>query len=230
MVSLTEDERAAIERLPMQIADIGADQEIVREGDKPTRCFAVLEGFAMTFKVTGPGKRQIIAFHLPGDMPDLQSLHLEVLDITVSALTPCRVGFVQHEALHELCARYPRLGHAFWRETLVAAAVFREWVMNVGQRQAYARLAHIFCEWVARMRAMGLAEDHTCELPMTQTELGDATGMTTVHVNRTIQRLRADGLIELKGSKLTVLDWERLKHVGDFDPTYLHQRGRRAAA
>ena len=163
-------------------------------------------------------------------MPDLQSLHLEVLDITVTTLTPCKVGFVQHEAMRELCARFPRLSDAFWRETLVAAAVFREWVMNVGRRQAYARIAHVFCEWMTRMEAIGLAADNTCEFPMTQNELADATGMTTVHVNRTLQRLRAEGLIELTGSKLTILDWERLQQVGDFDPTYLHYSRPRTAA
>jgi CRP-like cAMP-binding protein len=231
MVSLTDEERAAIERLPMQITEIQADQDIVREGDRPSKCFAILEGFAMTFKVTGAGKRQIVAFHIPGDMPDLQSLHLEVLDISVSALTRCKVGFVQHEALRDLCARFPRLADAFWRETLVASSVFREWVMNVGQRQAHARVAHVLCEWVRRMEAMGLAADHTCELPMTQNELADATGMTTVHVNRTLQRLRAEGLISLAGSKLAVLDWEGLKEAGDFDPTYLHlSTGRQRAA
>ena len=230
MCELSLAERDALERLPMQLREFEADQDIVREGDRPTKCFAILEGFASTLKMTGPGKRQIMAFHLPGDIPDLQSLHLEILDITVTTLTACKVGFVQHEAMRELCARFPRLGDAFWRETLVASAVFREWVMNVGRRDAYARIAHVFCEWTTRMRAMGLAEEYILELPITQAELGDATGMSTVHVNRTIQRLRADRLIELTGSKLTVLDWEGLKQAGDFDPTYLHFRHQDAPA
>jgi CRP-like cAMP-binding protein len=221
---LSDDERAALEKLPMQLSDIRADQEIVREGDRPSRCFAVLEGFACTFKVTGEGKRQIVAFHVPGDMPDVQSLHLEVLDITIGTLTPCKIGFVQHEAMRDLCMRFPRIAGALWRDTLIDAAIFREWVMNVGRRQAYGRIAHILCEWIVKMRAAGLAEDHTCELPMTQTELADATGMTTVHVNRTLMDLRRDGLIDLKGSKLAALDWEGLKQAGDFDPTYLHLR------
>lgn len=230
LISLTDDERAALERLPMQITKVKADQDIVREGDRPTRCFTILEGFAMTFKVTGPGKRQIMAFHIPGDMPDLQSLQLEVLDLTVSTLTPCTVGFVQHETIRDLCRRFPRIGDVLWRETLVAAAVFREWVMNVGQRQAYARVAHVCCEWMTRMEAMGLAEDRSCELPITQNELADATGMSTVHVNRTLQRLRAEGLIELRDGRLTIVDWEGLQNAGDFDPTYLHYGRRRDAA
>jgi CRP-like cAMP-binding protein len=227
---LSDDEKAALEKLPMSITDIRADQDIVREGDRPTRCFALLEGYACTFKVTGEGKRQIMAFHTPGDVPDLQSLHLEVLDMTIGTLTPCKVGFVEHGAMRDLCVRHPRIAGAFWRDTLISAAIFREWVMNVGRRQAYGRLAHLLCEWVTKMRAVGLAEDHACDLPMTQNELADATGMTTVHVNRTLQDLRRHNLIELKGSKLTVLDWEGLKQEGDFDPTYLHLRNVDAAA
>ena len=132
---LQDDERLALEKLPMQLVDFRADQEIVREGDRPTRCFAILEGFACTSKVTDQGKRQIVAFHVPGDMPDVQSLHLDVLDITVATLTPCRIGFIQHDALRDVCARFPRITGALWRETLISGAVFREWVMNVGQRR-----------------------------------------------------------------------------------------------
>jgi CRP-like cAMP-binding protein len=124
--------------------------------------------------------------------------------------------------MRDLCKAQPRLAAAFWRETLIDASIFREWVTNVGRRNAYARLAHVLCELLVRLRAVGLAEDDACELPMTQGEIGDATGISTVHVNRTLQELRGDGLITLKGEKLTVLDWDRLKKAADFDPTYLH--------
>ena len=116
-----------------------------------------------------------------------------------------------------------------WRETLIDASIFREWVMNVGRREAINQIAHVLCELVVRMRAVGLAEDHSCEFPITQTELGDATGNSTVHVNRTLQELRAAGLIHLEKGKLTVLNWAELKQVGDFDPTYLHREQRQAA-
>jgi CRP-like cAMP-binding protein len=112
---------------------------------------------------------------------------------------------------------------AFWRQTLIDAAIFREWMTNIGRREAYNRMAHLFCEWIVRLRAVGLAQDHACDMPMTQAELADAMGISTVHVNRGLKELRGDGLISLKGSRLTVLDWEQLKQVGDFDPTYLHQ-------
>jgi CRP-like cAMP-binding protein len=219
---LSDDERAALENLPMHVQDLRADQDIVREGDRPSRSCLLLDGYAATYKMTGDGKRQIMAFHIPGDIPDLQSLHLRVLDNSLGTLTQCRVGFIQHEALRDLCRRYPRLNDALWRQTLIDAAIFREWVTNIGRRDAYNRIAHLFCEWVVRLRTVGLVRDHTCELPMTQSELGDAMGISTVHVNRVLQELRGNGLISLRGSTLRVLDWEQLKQVGDFDPTYLH--------
>jgi CRP-like cAMP-binding protein len=220
---LSNVERAAVETLPMQVQTITADQDIVREGDRPSRSCALLQGYTATYKTTGNGKRQIHAFHIPGDIPDLQSLHLPVLDNSIITLTPCRVGFIQHEVLRELCRKHPRLMEAFWRQTLIDAAIFREWMTNIGRREAYARMAHIFCEWIVRLRAVGLAQDYACELPMTQAELADAASISTVHVNRVLQELRGDGLIILKGSRLAVLDWEQLKQAGDFDPTYLHQ-------
>jgi CRP-like cAMP-binding protein len=227
--SLTDEERHALEALPMQVQAIRTDQDLVREGDRPSRSFVLLEGYASTYKMTGGGKRQIQAWHIPGDIPDLQSLHLKVLDNSVTTLTPSRVGFIQHEVLRDLCRRYPRINDVFWRDTLINASVFREWMTNVGRREAYSRMAHLFCEWIVRLRAVGLVEDHACDLPMTQSELADATSITTVHVNRVLQELRKDGLIELKGNKLKVLDWVRLKHAGDFDPLYLHIDPREAA-
>ena len=220
--TLTEDERDALVSLPMQVADLKADQDVVREGDCPSQSFLLLEGFACTYKIVGEGKRQIMVFHISGDIPDLQSLHLTVLDNSVGTITPCKVGFIRHETLHDLCGRFPRIASALWRQTLIDAAVFREWIANIGQREAYSRIAHLLCEMVVRLRAVGLAQDHTCDLPITQSELADATGLTTVHVNRVLQELRGAGLITLKGSVLSVLDWDELKKAGDFDLTYLH--------
>ena len=221
---LSDDEKIALVSLPMQVTNLRADQDIVREGDRPTRSCLVLAGFTCMYKLTGEGKRQIMGFNIPGDIPDLQSLHLTVLDTSLGTITPCKVGFIQHEVLHELCQRYPRIASAFWRETLIDASIFREWVMNVGRREAINQIAHLMCELVVRMKAVGLADDHSCDFPITQTELGDATGNSTVHVNRTLQALRGDGLIELHHSRLTILDWARLKEVAQFDPAYLHLR------
>jgi CRP-like cAMP-binding protein len=227
---LTDEEKTALTALPMQIATLRSDQDIVREGDRPSRCFLMLEGFVCTYKITARGRRQIMGFYIPGDIPDLQSLHLPVLDATLGTLTQCKVAFIQHEDLRRLCQSYPRLASAFWRETLIDAAIFREWVMNVGRRETYARIAHVFCEMLARMRVVGLAQDNACEFPISQVELADAIGSTPVHVNRTLQKMRADGLIQLFGTRLSIPDWERLKAAGEFDPTYLFLEQRRASA
>jgi CRP-like cAMP-binding protein len=222
--SLDNDDRKAVDRLPLQIADIKADQDIVREGDRPARSCFLLEGLACWSKTTGTGKRQILSFQIPGDLPDMQSIHLSTLDSTLTTLSPSRVAFVQHEALRDICARRPNVASAFWRMTLIDAAIFREWVANVGSRQAYGRVSHLLCEMVVRYGAVGLTNSYSCNLPITQTELADATGLSTVHVNRTLQGLRRKQLIRWKDSEFEVLDWPGLKEAGDFDATYLHLR------
>ncbi|WP_342211340.1 helix-turn-helix domain-containing protein [Microvirga pakistanensis] len=153
-----------------------------------------------------------------------------MLDNSVGTISQCRVGFITHEALWDLCIRYPRITAAFWRETLIDASIFREWVMNVGHREGVSRMAHVLGELMVRLRAVDLVEDHACDLPITQREFADALGFTTVHVNRVLQQMRAEGLIELSGERLNIPDWEKLKEVGEFDPTYLHLESDRAAA
>jgi CRP-like cAMP-binding protein len=219
---LSEEEKQALQDLPMQITVFKADQDIVRIGDRPSQCCLLLEGYTCVYKLTSEGKRQIMALHVPGDIPDLQSLHLKVLDNSIATICPCTIGFIQHEDLRRVCERYPRITAALWRETLVDASVFREWLLNIGRRESYTRMAHLLCEFLVRLKVVGLAEDGTFDLPITQVELADAIGTSTVHVNRVLQALRAEGLIETKSTQVTIPDWERLKEVGDFDPLYLH--------
>ncbi|CAM2750649.1 Fumarate and nitrate reduction regulatory protein [Methylobacterium mesophilicum] len=222
LFTLTDDERAALNALPMQVVQFEAYQDIVREGDQPGRCFALLEGIACTYKSTQGGKRQVMAYHVAGDIPDMQSLHLKVLDISIATVGPSKVGFVQHEAVRAMLRAFPRLGDALWRATLIDAALVREWMLNTGRREAFARMAHLFCELITRLGVVGLAPDLTCDLPMTQPELADALGITPVHVNRTIRDLKAAGLITLRSRRLTVHDWDGLRAAAEFDPTYLH--------
>jgi CRP-like cAMP-binding protein len=230
IVTLSDEEKSMLVNLPMQVQDLRADQDIVREGDRVSRSCILLEGFACRYKMTAEGKRQIMSFHIPGDIPDLQSIHLRTMDHSLQTLTPCKVGFITHEAIKDLCHRSPRIAGAFWRDTLIDAAIFREWMVNIGRREAFARAAHLFCEMLVRMKSVGLAQDHTCELPITQSELGDAMGISHVHANRTIQDLRKAGLISLKGTTFKALDWEGLKQAGEFSPIYLHLENEQAAA
>ena len=192
---LAPEEKAALLRLPLRLKTVAADQDIVREGDTPSECCLLVEGFACRYNVTAEGKRQILSFHISGDIPDLQSLHLSVMDHSLGTLIPCKLAFIQHDDLRSLMRNHPRLGDLFWRDTLIDAAVFRQWVVNVGRRQAPARMAHLLCELLVRLRAVELVEDHAFDLPVTQAELADALGISTVHVNRVLQDLRAQGLI-----------------------------------
>jgi CRP-like cAMP-binding protein len=227
--TLADEEKQALQDLPIQTLSLKAGQDIVRIGDRPSQSCLILEGFTCVYKLTSEGKRQIMALHVPGDIPDLQSLHLKVMDNSIATISPCAVGFIQHEDLRHLCDRYPRLTAAFWRETLVDASIFREWLLNIGRREAYTRMAHLLCEFLMRLKAVGLVEDGSFELPITQAELADAIGTSSVHVNRVLQALRADGLIQTKRTQVSVPDWEKLKEAGEFDPLYLHQERNGAA-
>jgi CRP-like cAMP-binding protein len=140
------------------------------------------------------------------------------------------VGFIEHEHLRYRCERHPRIAAAFWRETLIEASIYREWMTSIGRRDAASRIAHLFCEMVVRLRAVGLGSRRSCEFPVTQQETADALGLTDVHVNRTLRDLREAGLVSLKDGTLTIPDWGALVHVGEFDPTYLHLQGPANAA
>ena len=227
---LSPDEKQALQNLPMEVQVIEADKDIVRIGDSPSHCCLLVEGYISVYKLTAAGKRQITAFHVPGDMPDLQSLHLQVLDNSLATATPCTVGFIQHDDLRRMCERYPRITSALWRETLVDASIFREWVLNVGRRDAFSRMAHLLCELRVKLKAVDLAKNDTFDLPFTQVELADAIGASNVHVNRVLKDLRAKGLIQSEGTRLTIPDWEKLKEAAGFDPLYLHLEKQEAAA
>lgn len=219
---LTSEEKQTLIDLPIQTKEIKKNQDIAKVGDQPTRCCLIVEGFTSVYKVSVEGKRQIMSLHVPGDIPDLQSLHLKVLDINIASIAPCKLGFIQHNDMQRLCDNHPRLAAAFWRETLIHSAIFREWLLNIGQRGAYPRIAHLICELMLRLKAVGLAENRTFNMPVTQAEIADATGMTQVHVNRVFQALRADGLISTEKNRMTIPDWDKLQHAGEFDPLYLH--------
>jgi CRP-like cAMP-binding protein len=227
---LSQEEKHAILRLPVTIREIGPDQDIVREGDQPSQCCVVLEGFQCRYKMLRDGERQIMSFHVPGDIPDLQSLFLTTMDHSLGTITPNRVGFVTHDALRELIRQHPGLAERLWRETLIDAAIFREWITNVGSRDAYTRIAHLICEFFVRLRSVGLTNGTTFNFPLTQTEIADATGLSTVHVNRSIQQIRADGLLSIERGICTIPDFGRLKDAAMFDPNYLHLRGAASAA
>jgi CRP-like cAMP-binding protein len=221
-MQLDKDDEDAVLRLPHKVKTLGAHNYIVRDGEKPTHCCLLLSGFAFRHKVSGDGGRQIISIHMKGDVVDLQNSLLRTSDHNVQALTNIEVAFIPVEAVQKLAFDRPTVGRAMWYETLVDASIFREWTLNVGRRDSLTRTAHLLCEFALRLETAGLGEQCAYELPMTQEQLADALGLTSVHVNRTLKALTAEGLIERSKRSVKIADWKRLAAVGDFDSNYLH--------
>ncbi|KWV48883.1 cyclic nucleotide-binding protein [Bradyrhizobium macuxiense] len=210
--------RAASER----VRHFGPRVDIVREGDKPKDVHLILSGWACRYKQLEDGRRQVVSFFLPGDICDINVFILREMDHSIGTITPVSIADLPHEFFDHVAARHPRIVAAFWWETLVDAAIQREWTMNLGQRTALERTAHLLCEIWLRLRVAGLTRGDSCDFPLTQADLADAAGLSKVHVNRTLQELRANGLIVLKGRTLSVPDLDRLMRAGLFNPNYLH--------
>lgn len=219
---LTEGERGALRTVGGHEVRLSARTDIVKEGDAPGFTTVLLEGLVFRHKTPADGHRQIMAFHVPGDWPDLHSYFLPRMDHSLTAMTDCRVAQIPHPRLRQLIEEHPRLGQLLWRETMVDSTIFREWVVNLGSRDAFKRTAHLFCELREKMVAVGVSDGSSLELPMTQADLADTVGVSVVHMNRTLQSLRAEGAISLSRGRLQIPDWERLKQMGGFDPAYLH--------
>ena len=221
---LSEDDANLIASLPVTLQNVPGDHDVVRDGEVSDRCCLLIDGYLIRHKLEAMGKRQIVSFHVPGDVPDLYSLHLRPMDHNLTSLGPAVLGFIPHAAMLDVLARSFTLTGILWRETLVDAAIFREWVVNLGKRDAMARIAHLLCELALRLQAVGLARGDRFNFPASQLDIADATGMTPVHANRMIQQLRAQGLVQWEGSDVTIVDFDGLKRAGDFDERYLHLR------
>ena len=221
IIELSPAERQTIAELPERVLHVKSREDIV-DGSNPTSVHLVRSGMACRYTLLGDGQRQITAFLVPGDCCDLRALLMGDMDYSVAVLGPCELAVVPHQLLFAAIERQPRLGLALWGDTLLDAAIHREWVANVGRRPAYARIAHLLCEIWFRLKSVGISHDHAFDLPLTQGDLGDATGLSVVHVNRTIRQLREDGLIHLnRGRVVQLLDWQRLTEVAEFDLAYL---------
>ena len=227
---LSKEDREAIHALPYTLKTVEPHTYTTREGDRPTICAVLLSGFAYRHKLTGDGDRQIVSLHIPGEALDFQHLFLDVADHNVQTLTRADLAMIPRSALQQIATDRPGVGHAILVSILVEASIFREWVLNVGRRDSRARLAHVLCEFASRLDAQGLAGSYGYELPMTQDQLADALGLTPVHVNRTIKRLEAEGLITRERRFIRFPDWERMRDVADFNSRYLHLEPQAAAA
>jgi CRP-like cAMP-binding protein len=219
------DDVAAILGLPHRTKIIPRNGYIAREGNETTHSCLLISGFAMRHKIVAEGERQILAIHMKGDMVDLQNAMLRVADHNVQALTACELALIPHGAIKQLARERPVVGMAMWTDTLADASVFRQWVANVGRRDARTRIAHLLCEFSLRLKVAGLGEATDYELPMTQEHIADCTGLTPVHVNRMLKLLESEKLISRRTSRsISIGDWTSLAKAGDFDSTYLHLR------
>lgn len=219
---LSTEEAEALSALPFILRDVSSGQDIIRQGDQPVHSCVMIKGLAARFKMVREGERQINSFHIAGDVPDLQSLFLERMDHGLTALIATTIALIPHRALDRLITENPGLARRLWRETLVDSSVFLEWMCNIGRRPAIIRVAHIICELFVRYDSVGLAQNMRIPFPLTHASLGDAQGLSVVHVNRVLKQLRQEGLILIEGRTLTVLDWPRLQELGDFNANYLH--------
>ena len=220
--ALDEQDRAALLALPHSLKRIERHHYIVREGDRPTHSCLMLSGLSYRHKIVADGARQILSIQMAGDMVDLHNSLLGMADHAVQALTACQVAFIPREAIRKIAFERPAIGLAMWHDTLVDGSISREWLANLGRRDARTRLAHLLCEYALRVEAAGLGSPMTWELPMTQEQLGDCTSLTPVHVNRMLKSLEDDGLITRSQRSVTVNDWKALAETGDFDSAYLH--------
>lgn len=220
---LSPDDRDTLDAMAAQrVRRRRTREDIIREGDNPDHVNLILEGWACRYKMLSDGRRQILAFFVPGDLCDLHVYILRRMDHSIGALTPLVYAEISRDNFERTVEGRPRVMQAMWWDTLVTAAVQREWTTDIGQRSALERIAHLLLELFFRLDSVGLTDGDTCELPLTQADIADAMGMTPVHANRMLQELRLKKLIELSAKRLVICNLEGLQRVAQFNPNYLH--------
>ena len=222
---LDADDRSAILALPHTVRSLEAGNYIVREFDRAEHSCVLLSGFAIRHKMVAGGQRQILAIHMKGELVDLQNSLLARADHSVQMLTQGKVASIARSEINRLASERPAVGRAMWIDTLVEGSISREWIANVGRRDARTRISHLLCEFALRLEVAGLGQQTGYELPMTQEQLGDATGLTPVHVNRSLKAIQEEGLIQRTSPRSIIIgDWTKLAEAGDFNSNYLHLR------
>jgi len=222
LCGISEEDIRAIHELPLVVREFQPESMVLRDGQRATECCLIAEGFCARSKTLSDGKRQILSIHIPGEIPDLMSLFLNVMDHDLITLTPCTLAFINHRTLQQLHRSKPRVSEIFWRDTLIDAAFFREWIVNVGQRPAPARLAHLMAELRARLKVIGRVSGNSFEMPLTQAQIGEALGSSAMHVHRIINQLRQDGIAEVHRGRARVIDEKRFLELADFEERHLH--------
>lgn len=217
-------DRRALQSLPVQYARYQRQEILIAEGTISDAACLVVDGFVHRSKLLPNGNRQIFSLHMSGDIPDLHGLHLRTMDHSLVATSACEVAFIRHSAIRELLDASDTLTALLWRDSILDAAAFRAWMLMIGQAEAASRMAHLFCELYVRSDAVGLVRDNSFSLPVSQSDLADMLGISAVHANRTLQDIRADGLLNYEKGVVTILRWSALQELAQFDPQYLHLR------
>lgn len=228
LTPLSAEDRSLLEQITSRVRSVRARTDLVREGDPPQGVFLIMEGVACRYKLRAQGARQIMAYLLPGDFCDLDVALLTEMDHTIGTLSACQVVQISAETIQDLLINHPTIARALRLTTLVDEATLREWLVNVGRRSAEERVAHLLCELLLRLAAVGRTSEDGYDLPLTQVDLADMTGLTSVHVNRTLKVLREAKLIETTGRRLRILDLPRLQALAEFKANYLHLVGKAA--
>lgn len=219
---LSSEEEAAIRAIAGPAFDVPARRVLVEPGARLDRSLLILDGIAARYKDLRDGQRQTTALHVAGDFADLHSFTLKRLDHALMTLTPCRIAPVPHAKIDDLVTRFPRLGRLYWFSTNLDASIHREWVLSVGVRDALARIAHLFCELQVRLGLVGLAEPDRYRLALSQIDLAECHGLTPIHVNRSLRRLREMGVLTFRSGLVEITDPDGLRAIAEFDPDYLY--------
>jgi CRP-like cAMP-binding protein len=219
---VSAEEERALRAVIGEVREIGADKTIIRAGEEIDASTLLIDGLLCRYKDLRDGQRQIMELHVPGDFADLHSLTLKRLDHNVMTLTRARVAMAPHDRLREVTREQPHLTRLLWFSTNLDAAIHREWMLSLGRRSALSRVAHFFCEMRVRLGLIGMAEEGGYALDLTQVDLAECLGLTSVHINRTLKELRERGLVEFRGGRVAIGDLAGLEGVAEFDPAYLH--------
>jgi CRP-like cAMP-binding protein len=225
LVPLSDEDVRILDALCLNEERFAANNDIVHEGDVPRSAFVLTHGMAFRYRLMPDGKRQILTFMIPGDIFGLHAFLLTATDHSIGTLMPTRVATISRDTVFDLFDNHPRIGAALWWSALQQNAILRERIVALGRRSSRGRIAYLLCELVWRQRAVGLSNGHAIRLPVTQVELADALGLTSVHMNRILQGFRRDNLITLALHRLTLLDVERLQEIAGFNQNYLHLGG-----
>jgi CRP-like cAMP-binding protein len=221
-IALSPEEVNAIQECCGDVRVFAPGEDMIAQGDRTGGVRLLLDGFSCRYKVLEDGRRQIVAYFVPGDLCDLRVFILKRMDHSIGALASSRVALLAPDDILRLTSRFPNVTRALWWTTLVEEAIAREWIVNIGQRNARERMGHLFCELLFRFRAVGLSQGNSCTVPLTQVELAETLGLSSVHVNRTLQELRRQKLITFEGGTLTIENLDKLIAATLFNPDYLH--------